>query len=224
MRTQARFFPIVICVVTLFGVSSFAQTSNRNPSNSTPQAQGQLPTLPPNANSIELVANEIGLLRKSLQTLNTRLSEISGKIGAPDSNVSDPSKDQQNRITRNLEILSRAEQRAEILRKQYIELIEKETSFKSRLVQIDEDMRPESLSQSVNPLLGSTRTSEQREVRRRVLENERKMVESLLIQTSQSRLRLEEDVRQADMMVSRLRQRLLPLLEQEIEKINPNGN
>jgi hypothetical protein len=214
----------VLCVVALFSIPSFAQSSERHQTNSTPQAQGQLPNLSPNANSIDMVANEIGLLRKSLQTLNTRLSEISGKIGAPDSKESDSSKDQQNRITRNLEILSRAEQRAEILRKQYIELIEKETSFKSRLVQIEEDMRPESISQSVNPLLGSTRTAEQREVRRRVLENERKLVETLLIQTSQSRLRLEEDVRQADMMVSRLRQRLLPLLEKEIDKINPNGN
>jgi hypothetical protein len=38
----------------------------------------------------------------------------------------------------------------------------------------------------------------------------------------QSRIRLEEDVKQADALVSRLRQRLFPAIERQIEKINPN--
>jgi hypothetical protein len=70
--------------------------------------------------------------------------------------------------------------------------------------------------------IGTTRTTELRDTRRRVLENERKGIESLLNLTSQSRIRLEEDVRQADQLVSRLRQRLFPLIEKEIDKINPN--
>jgi hypothetical protein len=82
-------------------------------------------------------------------------------------------------------------------------------------------MRPESIERAAS-LVGSTRTAELRDVRRRVLENDRKGYESLLSQTSQSRLRLEDDVRQADAMVSRLRQRVLPLIEKEIDKINPN--
>ena len=107
------------------------------------------------------------------------------------------------------------------MRKQLIELIEKETSFKTRLMQVEEDLRPDSIDRAIS-LVGSTRTSELRDVRRRVLENERKGVESLLSQTSQSRLRLEEDVKQADALVQRLRQRLLPLIEKEIEKMNPD--
>jgi hypothetical protein len=47
-------------------------------------------------------------------------------------------------------------------------------------------------------------------------------VESLLILSTQDRLRLEEDVRQADQMVARIRPRLFPLIDKEIEKINPN--
>jgi hypothetical protein len=222
MTTQVRFSPIVICVVTLFSIPSFAQTPERSQTVPTPQAQGQLPNLSPNANSIDMVANEIELLRKSVQTLNARLREISEKISAPDSTQSDLSKNQQNRISGSLELLSRAEQRAEAMRKQLLELIEKETSFRSRLVQIEEDLRPEVVDRSISPLVGTTRTPELREVRRRVLENERRGSESLLIQTSQSRLRLEEDVRQADSIVSKLRQRVLPLIDKEIEKINPN--
>jgi hypothetical protein len=222
MTTQVRFFSIVICVVTLFSIPTPAQTPERSQTVSTPQAQGQLPSLSPNGNSIDLVANEIELLRKSVQTLNARLREISEKISAPDSKQSEPSKNQQGRISGSLELLSRAEQRAETMRKQLFELIEKETSFRSRLVQIEDDLRPEVVDRSISPLIGTTRTPELREVRRRVLENERRGSESLLIQTSQSRLRLEEDVRQADSIVSKLRQRVLPLIDKEIEKLNPN--
>ncbi|MGI8656024.1 MAG: hypothetical protein ACR2LC_12485 [Pyrinomonadaceae bacterium] len=167
------------------------------------------------------MANEIGLLRKSLQALNIRLRDISEKFRAPDANQSGAPNDKQNRISLSLELLTRAEQRAEILRKQLLELIEKETSYKNRLVQIDEDMRPESIERALT-LVGSTRAPELRDVRRRVLENERKGFDSLLNQTAQSRLRLDDDVKQADSLVFKLRQRLLPLIDKEIEKINSN--
>ena len=131
MTMQVRCFPIVVCVVILFSIPSFAQTPERRQTNSPPQAQEQLPNLPPNANSIDIVANEIGLLRKSLQTLNTRLREISDKVLAPDANQSGSANDKQNRISLNLALLTRAEQRAELLRRQLLELIEKETSLKA---------------------------------------------------------------------------------------------
>jgi hypothetical protein len=221
MTKRAGFFPVVIFVIALGSIQSFAQTPERRQTSAPPQSQEQSPTLPPGGNATETVANEIGLLRKSLQTLNARLREISEKLLATDPKQTGSSNDEQNRISRSLDLLSRTEQRAEVLRKQLLELIEKETFFKSRLVQIDEDLRPESIERTLT-LVGSTRTLELRDVRRRVLENERKGVDALLNQTSQMRLRLEEDVRQADTLVSRLRQRLLPLIEREIEKINPN--
>lgn len=170
---------------------------------------------------MDVVASEIGLLRKSLQTLNARLREISDKVLAPNAGQSGSPNDKQNSIALSLELLNRAEQRAAALRKELLELTEKETALKSRLVQIEEDMRPENIERAMN-LTGSTRTAELRETRRRVLETERRGFESLLSQTSQSRLRLEDDVRQADLLVSRLRQRVLPLIEREIDKINPN--
>lgn len=221
MKMPAGYFQFAVCVVILSSVPSFAQTPERRQTNSTPQAQEQLPNLPPNATSLDIVANEIGLLRKSLQTLNTRLREISERVLTADATQRGSANDKQNGIAANLDLLTRAEQRAEIMRKQLIELIEKETSFKSRLVQIDEDMRPESIERFIS-LNGSTRTAELRDVRRRILENERRGVENLVNQTSQSRVRLEDDVKQADSMVFRLRQRLLPLIDKEIEKINPN--
>lgn len=114
MTMQIRFLPCAACVVILFSVPSFAQTFERRQTNQTPQAEEQLPVLPPNATSLEIVANEIGLLRKSLQALNIRLRDISEKVRAPDANQSGSPNDKQNRISLNLELLTRAEQRAEI--------------------------------------------------------------------------------------------------------------
>jgi len=221
MTMQARCFPVVVCVVILFSTASLAQTPERRQTKSPPQAGEQPSSLPQNPNSTDAVANEIALLRKSVQTLNARLLEISNKVLAPDANQSGSANDKQNRISTNLALLAQAEQRAEILRKQLIELIEKETSLKSRLVQIDEDMRPESIERALNPY-GTTRTAELRDARRRVLENDRKGLESLLNLTTQSRLRLEDDVKQAHLLVLRIRQRIFPLIDKEIEKISPN--
>jgi hypothetical protein len=213
---------ILLGVVYILTVSnaSLAQNPERRQTNPPPQIQEQSPNLSSNA-GVETIASEIGLLRQSLQTLNARLRTISEKLLAPDSKQGDSPGLQQNRISLSLELLGRAEQRAEVLRKQLLELIEKETSSRSRLVQIEEEMRPESIERA-SSLVGSTRTLEVRDVRRRVLENERRGYESLLRQTSEVRVRLEEDVRQADALVFRLRQRVLPLIEKEIEKINPN--
>ncbi len=218
MNMRVRFFSILICGLALFGAQSFAQSVRQG--TSTPQGQEQLASLPPNSNSMEAVASEIDLLRKSVQTLSTRLREISDKL-APEAKENDSSTDKVRRISANIELLARTEERAGILRKQLLELIEKETSSRSRLAQLDEDIRPENIERALSGI-GTTRTVELRETRRRVLENERKGLESLLNQTTSSRSRLEEDVRQADSLVTKLRQRLMPLIEREIEKINTN--
>ncbi len=219
MNLRVRFFSILICGLTLFSAQTLAQSVRQG--TSTPPGQEQLASLPPNGNSMEAVANQIDLLRKSVQTLSTRLREISDRLLAPDAKANDNSNDKVKRISANMELLGRVEERAEILRKQLLELIEKETAYKSRMAQIDEDIRPENIERALSGI-GTTRTVELRDTRRRVLENERKGLESLLNQTTSSRIRLEEDVRQADSLVTKLRQRLLPLIEKEIEKITPN--
>jgi hypothetical protein len=217
MNTRARFLPFVICVVTLACADSFAQTPERHPTTPTPQTQEQTPS----ANSTDTMANEIGLLRRSLQSLNTRLREISEKLFTTGAASGVASDGKQNRLAQNLVLLSTAEQRAEVLRNQLLEMTVKETAFRNRLVQLEEDMRPESIDRNLS-LVGTTRTTELRDARRRTLENERKGVENLLNITAQSRARLEDDVKQADAMVARLRLRLLPLIEKEIDSINPN--
>jgi hypothetical protein len=166
------------------------------------------------------LTNEVAALRQSLQTLNNRLKVISDGLLAPDKRNEDNSLESVKKVTTNLDLLTHAEERAEVLRKQLIELIERETAYKSRMAQFDEDLRPENIERSMVGV-GGTRTAEMRDTRRRVLENDKRGVENLLNITVQSRIRLDEDVRQADQLVGRLRQRLFPLIEKEIDKINP---
>ena len=218
MSIRPNFLPLVFCFLTLMSTHSLAQNVAR------PQATGaagaeQTASSPPNANSLEAVGNQIDLLRKSVQTLNTRLREISEKLPAPTSTQNTGGTDK-NRITSNLDLLGRAEDRAGVLRKQLIELIEKETTYRSRLALLDEDVRPENVERALSGV-GTTRTVELREVRRRSLEIEKRGLESLVVVIGQSRARLEEDLRQADSLCSKLRQRLFPLIEKEVDKISP---
>ena len=221
MTKQVRCFLIIGCAVALSSVPSFAQSPERSPGSAGPQASGRPPSTQPALGTLDAVAGELSLLRKSLQALNASLREIGEKGPPPDAKAGDTLKEQQNRISLGLELLSRAEQRAGALRKELLELTEKETGFRSRLVQLEEDLRPDSIERAVS-LIGTMRAPELRDSRRRILENERRGVESLINQTSQSRGRLEDDVRQADSLVLKLRQRVLPLIDKEVEKIQPD--
>ncbi|HEX8339094.1 MAG TPA: hypothetical protein VF621_20400 [Pyrinomonadaceae bacterium] len=214
MTTRARLLPAALCALTLISAAARAQTA-RAPNSTQPQEQAA------NLLSADPVANEIGLLRRSLQTLNARLREISEKLLSPDTvKTGEGPGGKLNPIAQNLDILSRAEQRAEGLRRQLLEMTEKETAYRTRIMQLDDDLRSDSIERSMGGV-GTTRTTELRELRRRQLDNERKGVEVLLGQASTNRARLEDDVKQADSLVARIRQRLLPLIEREIDKLQP---
>ena len=209
MTTRARFFVAAILTATCLSAAAFAQTPTRPP----------LPA--PEDGPAGTLANEAALLRRALQNLNTRLREISEKLLAANLRQGGGADENQKRIANSLDRLGRAEQRTEALRKQLLELTEKETAFRTRLANLEDDMRPDSIDRAIS-VIGSTRTPELREHPRRVLENERRGAELLLNQTASARVRLEEDVKEADLLVFKLRQRVLPLIEKEIDKIDPN--
>ena len=210
MTTPLRLLAAALCALTLLCAGARAQATTPLPK----EQAGAAPADP--------VANEIALLRKSLQTLNARLREITEKVFSPEAVKAEGAPaGTQSSIAQNLDLLARAEQRAEVMRRQLLELIEKETTYRTRLMQLDEEMRPESIDRSLSGI-GTTRTSDLRDVRKRQLDNERRGVESLLNVTAANRARLEQDVKEADTLVARIRQRLLPIIEREIDKLNPN--
>lgn len=215
MTTRARLLPAALCAVTLLCAGARAQTAR--PANTTPPPEQAAAPV-----SADPVANEIALLRRSLTTLNARLREIAEKVFSPEAvKTGEAPGGKLNPIAQNLDILTRAEQRAETMRRQLLELTEKETAYRTRLMQLDDELRPDSIDRSLSGV-GTTRTNELRDLRRRQIDNERKGVEILLGQAANNRVRLEDELKQADLLVARIRQRLLPIIEREIDQLNPN--
>jgi hypothetical protein len=232
MLKRARLLTAAACVAALWCVNAEGQTVSAPGQTARglqagQAAQEQQPPAVVSSDTSATVASEIALLRKAVVSLSARLREITTKLfeadagGAGRGDAGGAAGGKQGPLAQNLQILTLAEQRAEVMRRQLLEMIEKETAYRNRLVQLDEDARPENIDRNLT-LVGTTRsTTDLRDLRRRVLDNERKGFENLLNQTAASRSRLEEDLKQADLLVARIRLKLLPLIEKEIDKLSP---
>jgi hypothetical protein len=126
----------------------------------------------------------------------------------------------QKRLLLNLDILTRAEQRSESLRKQVFEMIEKENSVKARLDQIEIDMRPEAIERTLQ-LAGSMRPEEVRENRRRSLDAEKRNLNALLNDIQATKLNLQGNLQKADAMVEKLRIKLEKDIDENFLKDDP---
>jgi hypothetical protein len=113
----------------------------------------------------------------------------------------------QRRLLLNLDILSRAEQRADSLRKQLFDLIERENQIRSKLDQIENDIRPEMIDRVI-AFAGTLRPEQLREQRRRHLQSEKSNLENLLNEITNNKSNLQENVQKADSLVERLRLKL----------------
>ena len=205
---RMRSLVLLFSILFLVGTAAAQTTPNPNPVND---------------GSSDRVAGQLGLLRNAVQSLDATLGDIADKFLPLFSKAKEAEAENEKRISGRLALLTQAEQRAQLMRGQLIDLIEKETAYRTRIAQIEEDMRPENIERSLNPY-GTTRTSELRDNRRRVLENERRGQENLLNVTALARMKLEEDVRQADDLVRRLREKLMPEIDRAIDKISPDNH
>jgi hypothetical protein len=141
---------------------------------------------------------------KPATTNAARIKELNDRLKKLESGQTNDYDDRQKRILMNLDILTRAEQRADSLRKQLFEMIERESTIKTRLDQIENDMRSESIERTLQ-LSGSMRPEEVRENRRKSLTAEKANLQSLLLQVQSTRANLELNLQRAEQMVERLR-------------------
>ena len=112
-----------------------------------------------------------------------------------------------DRYQLDMERLTRAEQRAEQLRGQLMDIQGKIADFEARLEQLDYALRPENI-EAANQGYGSTRPEVARETRKKQLESERGRVGAQLKLAETSRSRLEVAVANADAEVDNLRAKL----------------
>ena len=178
-------------------------------------AQDNRPASEPVLTPIDNISAEVTNISKSLQTFNKRIKDLLEQFAL---NKGNQLNDRQQKLLFGYEILNRAEQRLEILQKFQIELAEKDASVKTRLAQIEQEIKPESIDRSV-AFVGTTKTDEMREGRRRTLETERGTLQNLSAQIRQNLLQTSNELRQAETMVTNLRKKILPQIEMEISDL-----
>jgi hypothetical protein len=146
------------------------------------------------------------------ETFDQKLDRINTRLQSLESTKPSSYDEKQKRLLTNIDILTRAEQRTESLRKQLFELMEKENAIQTKLDTIDYDLRPEMIERYVAQI-GGLRPEELRDSRRKTLEGERNNLNSLLTQIQNTRTNLEANLLKADQMVERLR----AVLEKDID-------
>ena len=105
------------------------------------------------------------------------------------------------------DLLIKEELRAEALHRELSDIAAKETPLQVRLDEIETQLRPDRIEQSLAGV-GSTRPEEQREAVQRQLSNEKRRIQAQLDQFRQNRSRLQASISSADASIATLRQRL----------------
>jgi chromosome segregation ATPase len=137
-------------------------------------------------------------LRRTVNRLSDQVTRLSEDMSAI--------KDEQRTLV-DLERLSRAETRAEGLRAQLRDVMDKEFALQERTAQIEDELQPDAIERRA-ALIGSTRPAEVRDQIRRSLERERDRVRVQLEMLTNSRARLESAIVTAEAEVEKLKQRI----------------
>ncbi|MDQ3130113.1 MAG: hypothetical protein M3Q99_05055 [Acidobacteriota bacterium] len=135
------------------------------------------------------------------------INDLNERVKNLETNQKKDTDEKERRLLLNLDILTRAEQRSETLRKQLFEMIEKESQIKTKLDQIENDIRPEMIERSV-ATVGTLRPEELRDQRRKTLTSDKRNLQNLLTDVQNTRSSLELNLQKADIMVEKLRYKL----------------
>lgn len=160
-------------------------------------------------------------LKEQFEQANARIRELKAQVKSLESGKENPYDANQKRLLLNLDILSRAEQRAETLRKQLFEMIEKENAVRARIDQIAYDSREEVIRMST-ATIGSLRPEDVRDARQKAFKSEKANLQSLLSQIETNRAALELSVNRADVLVEKIRLKLEKEIDDALnEEIEP---
>jgi hypothetical protein len=137
-------------------------------------------------------------MQQTINSLSNQVNRLNDKLGQMQ---------ETDQALLDMERLSRAEQRAENLRSQQVEVESKLADLQSRLEDTEYLMKPENIERDM-ATYGSTRPEVVRETRRRKLESDRSRILAQMKILENSRTRLESAVATADAECDLLRRRL----------------
>lgn len=154
-----------------------------------------------------------------INDLKRKMEEVLSRIDLLEGTRKNDLTEKQRKLLWNIEILSKAEGRAEFLRQRLLELTEKESTIRSRLNEIEIESTDETINRSV-ALIGGLRTDVLREQKRKALNLEKENLLNLLTQIQNHKLSLQENITKADALVEKLRM----VIEAEIEEALTDKN
>jgi hypothetical protein len=206
-------FRISALVFALIGVFTFSAQAQPTKTKAKPLA-----TPPPTLSGAEIISRADDYVEATLgiktdekgtekPTSSAGVSELAERVKKLETSKNNSYDEKQKRLLLNLDILTRAEQRSESLRKQLFEMIEKENAVKSRVDQIEFDSRPEIIERTLQ-LAGSMKPEDIRDSRRRSLLAEKANLLALLAEIQATRSNLASNLVKSDLMVEKLRTKL----------------
>lgn len=156
------------------------------------------------------------------QTSSPSTEALLARIKALESSRSDRYDEQQKRLLMNLDILTRAEQRSENLRKQVFELMEKEAAVQTKLDQLAYEMRPEMINRVTTQMGGSMKPEEVREAKAQSLAAEQARQQNLLAEIQSAKARVEAGLERSEQLVERLRAKIEKDIDDSLDPETPN--
>lgn len=174
-------------------------------------AQGVQPAAPI-GDPVVSIASDLRRMSSSVQTLNERLQKFVDKfekLGGLNFT------EKQLELVLGMELLVRTEQLIATHQKTAIELTEKLNDTRSKLAQVELDLRPRTIDRNV-ALVGTTETEEWRENRRQKLTAERASLMLLKSQIDDNIFENAEKLRSATILANNLRKQYLPIIERDL--------
>ncbi|MGD9564266.1 MAG: hypothetical protein AB7F88_17555 [Pyrinomonadaceae bacterium] len=135
------------------------------------------------------------------------LDEIKKRLAAIESPKKADPDEKQKRLLLNLDILNRAEQRSDSLRKQLFDMMEKETTIRAKLDMIEVNLRPEAINREV-AFAGTLRPEDLREMKKKQLEVEKASLTNIMNEIQKAKAVLEQNLQRSEQLVEKLRVRI----------------
>jgi DNA repair exonuclease SbcCD ATPase subunit len=179
------------------------------------QIEPEVVTTTTDQQSPEVISPET--LNEKIEKLSVKIKELTEKISSSESSKKNELRDKQQILIANLELLSKAEQRAENLRQKLFELTEKENSIKAQISQIDLESNDEVINRSV-ALMGGLKPEVFREQKIQSLQAQKNNLLNLLTQIQNYKAKLEENLSKADQIVEKLRTKLEREIDEALEE------
>lgn len=142
--------------------------------------------------------DDVEQLRKIVQKLSAEVARLKAEVAKLE-------KYQQVDYLRDL--ITKEENRINVAQKELITIGDKEAALQKRLDEIETELRPDRIQQSLAGV-GSLRPEQQREAIERQLSNEKRRIQAQLDQLSPTRTRLQAVITSAEASIVTLRQRL----------------